>query len=149
GTSADFFVDPKARDDLRKLFDTLDDVRDVEVKMKTSSGLEFTAEVSAIRMEYNGEPSILVALNDITERKALEAELLQQASTDPLTGIANRRYFIAQAEQELRRARRFERPLSVMMVDVDHFKPINDHHGHAVGDAVLQGIVRRASESLR
>jgi diguanylate cyclase (GGDEF)-like protein/PAS domain S-box-containing protein len=149
GTSVDFFVNPKEREELRKLFDTLPDIRDIEVKMKTSAGREFMAEIAAIAMEYNGAPSILVALNDISERKALELELTRQASTDPLTGIFNRRYFMAQAEQEMRRSRRFTRALSVMMLDIDHFKPINDRHGHAVGDAVLQGVVRRAMESLR
>jgi diguanylate cyclase (GGDEF)-like protein/PAS domain S-box-containing protein len=149
GTSVDFFVDPDEREDLRKLLDSLDDIRDVEVKMKTSSGLEFMVELSAIRMEYNGVPANLIAMNDISDRKALEIELTRQASTDSLTGLANRRSFMALAEQEIRRAQRFERPFSVMMLDVDHFKAINDRYGHAVGDAVLQGIAKRSPESLR
>lgn len=149
GTSVDFFVNPDERDELRKLFDSMNDIRDVEVKMKNSSGQEFMAEFSAIRMEYNGEPAILVALNDISERKTLEAELVKQASTDSLTGIGNRRHFMLQAESEMVRARRFGRPFSVIMIDVDHFKPINDQYGHAVGDVVLQAIVRRAQESFR
>jgi len=66
-----------------------------------------------------------------------------------LTGISNRRYFIAQAEQELRRSRRFARAMAVMMIDLDHFKRVNDAHGHATGDAVLQAFVKRALESLR
>jgi diguanylate cyclase (GGDEF)-like protein len=75
--------------------------------------------------------------------------LFHQASTDALTGVSNRRYFMAQAEQELRRSRRFARELSVMMIDLDHFKKVNDQHGHAAGDAVLQSAVKRALESLR
>src|SRR5262249_53925428 len=122
GTSIDFYVDPQERDDLRKLFETLHDIRDVEVRLKTTRGREFIAEIGAIDVDYGGEPSILVALNDISQRKELEAELFRQANTDTLTGISNRRFFQAQAEQEMRRSRRFARDLSVMMIDIDHFK---------------------------
>jgi diguanylate cyclase (GGDEF)-like protein len=117
--------------------------------MRTARGREFTAELAAIAMGYGGTPAVMVALNDISQRKQLEAELLHQANTDSLTGVSNRRYFLAQAEQEMRRSRRFARPLSVMMIDLDYFKKINDTHGHGVGDAVLQGTVKRALESLR
>jgi diguanylate cyclase (GGDEF)-like protein/PAS domain S-box-containing protein len=147
--SADFFANPQERQDLRALLDTISDIRDVEVKMKTGTGREFVAEFAAIAIEYGGDKAVLVALNDISQRKEMEAELFKQASTDSLTGINNRRYFVAQAEQELRRSRRFARDMSVMMIDIDHFKKINDEYGHAVGDAVLQGVVKRALESLR
>jgi diguanylate cyclase (GGDEF)-like protein/PAS domain S-box-containing protein len=149
GKSIDFFVDPKEREDLTKLLETLNDIRDVEIQMKTAHGRIFTAEVAAIPISYGHAPAILVALNDISQRKQLEAELFREASTDALTGLSNRRYFIAQAEQELRRSRRFARDLSVMMIDLDHFKPINDQYGHATGDIVLQGVVKAALESLR
>jgi len=149
GHSTNFFVNPAERDEMRKLLETIPDIRDVEVKMKTAQGREFMAEVAAIAMDYSGTPAIMVALNDISQRKELEAELFRQASTDSLTGISNRRYFMAQAEQELRRSRRFARDMTVMMIDIDHFKLINDKHGHAVGDAVLQAVVKRSLESLR
>jgi diguanylate cyclase (GGDEF)-like protein/PAS domain S-box-containing protein len=147
--SSDFFINPKERDELRSLLDTIPDIRDVEVKLRSAQGREFTAEIAAIATDYGGTPAVLVALNDVSQRKDLEKELLRQASTDSLTGVNNRRYFLAQAEQELRRSRRFARTMSVMMIDVDHFKKINDEHGHAAGDAVLQGVVKRALESLR
>ena len=149
GHSSEFFVNPTDREELRQLLDTISDIRDIEVRMKTGAGREFMAELAVIAIDYESVPAVLVALNDISQRKDLEAELFRQASTDSLTGISNRRYFIAQAEQELRRSRRFGRAMSVMMIDVDHFKSINDQHGHAVGDAVLQAVVKRAQESLR
>lgn len=149
GTSTAFFVDPQEREDLIKLLETVRDIRDLEVKMKTAQGREFIAEVAAITMDYGGQKALLVALNDISQRKQLETELFRQASTDALTGTSNRGYFIAQAEQELRRTRRFARDLSVMMIDLDHFKAINDQFGHAAGDSVLQGVVKAALESLR
>ncbi|NTU76433.1 MAG: sensor domain-containing diguanylate cyclase [Alphaproteobacteria bacterium] len=147
--STDFYIEKQDREQIRELAETLGDIRDVEVKMRTAEGREFTAELAAHAINYGETPAILVALNDITQRKQLENDLFQQANTDALTGISNRRYFLVQAEQELRRARRFARDLSVMMIDLDHFKPINDKLGHATGDAVLESMVKLALESLR
>ena len=149
GKSIDFFVDAQEREDLSRLLHKLGDIREVEIKMKNAHGKEFTAEIAAILMDYGGQRAVLVALNDISERKRLEAELFHEASTDSLTGVSNRRYFITQAEQELRRARRFQRNLSVMMLDLDHFKKVNDEYGHAAGDAVLQSFAKNALEGLR
>jgi len=147
--STDYFVNPQDRENLRDMVEDVGDIREVEVKMRTAQGREFTAELAAIIIDHGGEPAVLVALNDISQRKKLEAELFHQASFDALTGISNRRYFLLQAEQEMRRAKRFARDLSVMMIDLDHFKPINDKYGHAVGDAVLVGVVKTSLESLR
>jgi len=149
GKSVDFFVSAQEREDLSSLLHKLGDIREVEVKMKTAEGREFTAEIAAIMMDYSGQRAVLVALNDISQRKQLEAELFHEASTDSLTGVSNRRYFLLQAEQELRRSRRFARELSVVMFDLDHFKNVNDQHGHAAGDVVLQGVVKAGLESLR
>lgn len=148
-SSTEFYADPGERDDLRDLVEKLGDIRDIEVTMQTSQGRKFVAELAAITLVYGGVPAVLVAINDISQRKQMEAELFRQASTDALTGLSNRRYFLAQAEQELRRARRFSREMSVMMIDLDHFKSVNDTYGHATGDIILQGFVKRAQESLR
>jgi len=147
--STDLYVDVKDDENLNGLLDKVSDLRDVEVRMKSAQGRVFTAEMAAIVLDYGNAPAVLVALNDISQRKEMEAELFRQASTDSLTGISNRRYFENQAEQEVRRARRFARDMTVMMIDIDHFKAINDTHGHAIGDAVIQGVVKRALESLR
>ena len=149
GHSSQLYVEPKDRENLLKLLENVPDIREVEVQMKTGQGRVFTAEIAAITLEYSGAAAVLVALNDISQRKEMEAELFRQASTDALTGISNRRYFQSQAEQELRRARRFARDMTVMMIDIDHFKAINDEHGHAAGDAVIQNVVKRAQDCLR
>lgn len=149
GNIEEFYLDPSDKEMLTKLFDSVPDVRDIEVRMRTAQGRVFTAEIAAIGVDYRNTPAILIALNDISQRKEMEAELFRQASTDALTGIINRRYFQNQAEQELRRARRFSRDMAVMMIDIDYFKKINDTRGHAVGDTILQGVVRRSVESLR
>jgi diguanylate cyclase (GGDEF)-like protein len=81
------------------------------------------------------------------EQRALEATLL--ASTDELTGIANRRAFMRQLDREIRGAAEFGWPLAVAIFDVDHFKDVNDRHGHAIGDKVLQSLVSRAGTVIR
>ena len=71
------------------------------------------------------------------ENARLYTELQVAATSDPLTGLHNRRYFFDLAAQELSRARRYGRPLSAIMLDIDQFKRVNDTYGHAVGDSVL------------
>jgi diguanylate cyclase (GGDEF)-like protein len=76
--------------------------------------------------------------------------LVQQlASTDPLTGAFNRRVFMEVAEKELSRARRFNAPVSLVLLDLDHFKRVNDTHGHLVGDRVLQRFADIVRDQLR
>jgi diguanylate cyclase (GGDEF)-like protein len=75
--------------------------------------------------------------------------LARQAATDPLTGLANRLRFNERLEQELARAHRSARPLSLVMYDVDYFKLINDRHGHPMGDQVLIGLSQMVGESVR
>lgn len=77
------------------------------------------------------------------------AELQRLADSDPLTGIANRRRFCERADEELRRARRFRDPLALLIIDVDHFKQVNDTWGHEIGDAVLRGMVDAIVAALR
>lgn len=86
---------------------------------------------------------------DITERKALEEELTRQAHIDYLTGVYNRRHFMARAEQELHRAIRYSSPLSMLMLDIDHFKKINDRYGHKIGDVVLKVVASVCQSTLR
>lgn len=71
------------------------------------------------------------------------------ATTDELTGVANRRFFASHFPREIARAARFERPVSVVMCDIDHFKRVNDQYGHSAGDAVLREFAHRLQECLR
>jgi len=84
-------------------------------------------------------------------RKLLDtqAELRRQALTDPLTRIMNRRAILARLTEEMARAPRQGLPLSIGVMDIDHFKSINDRFGHAGGDAVLQSVVERGHKALR
>lgn len=75
--------------------------------------------------------------------------LEMQALTDPLTGVANRRYFHRRLDEEMRRARRYHQSLGLLMLDIDHFKRVNDRFGHAAGDAVLQTLAALLRQSVR
>ncbi len=81
-------------------------------------------------------------------RNALE-EVERLAITDSLTGLYSRRHLFELAAHEFQRARRYQLPLSVMMVDIDEFKRVNDTHGHAIGDQVLQKVAERCRKELR
>ncbi len=83
-----------------------------------------------------------------SQRRAASV-LEAQAHTDALTGLANRRRFFEVGESELLRARRYGTPLSVLMLDIDHFKDVNDAHGHSAGDRVLQSLSRTCLEVMR
>ncbi len=76
-------------------------------------------------------------------------QLEHQAYHDYLTGIANRRYFIQRADEEFNRSKRFQNNLSVLMLDIDHFKKVNDKFGHSTGDLVLQKLVELSINALR
>lgn len=86
---------------------------------------------------------------DLTEHKRFERQLEILATTDELTSLTNRRQFIKCAEHELERAKRFNHVFSLMVLDIDHFKRVNDSKGHAAGDATLQHLASVMKNSLR
>ena len=86
---------------------------------------------------------------DITEAKQREERLYQRATRDPLTGVANRGHFSEMGTLEIERARRFAEPLSLLLMDIDHFKRVNDTHGHETGDRVIQRLAATCASHLR
>lgn len=103
---------------------------------------------------FLGSAAILYSLSNQVQKTInhlhRQAErLIDLARTDPLTGISNRRYFIELLEREFIRARRYRRPLSLLYLDLDGFKELNDRHGHLFGDDVLRGATRSLSSVLR
>ncbi len=103
---------------------------------------------------YNFDQIRLVETIAIQASAAIEnARLFERveklAITDGLTGLFNHRYFLEMAEKEITRAVRYQKPLSLLMIDLDHFKRINDQFGHLVGDQMLQLIARNCAKILR
>ncbi len=86
---------------------------------------------------------------DLARAQARIRELAELSTVDPLTGLRNRRYLDRKFTSELLRRRRYQRALALMLLDLDHFKQLNDSHGHDVGDAVLQEVARVLKEALR
>lgn len=110
-------------------------------RTKTFISVETTLRV--IAEDGTGATAGFVGVTrDVSVQKALEAQLADLATSDALTGIANRRRFDETMEAEWRRCRRRQACLSVLLVDVDHFKALNDQLGHAAGDVALRGIAQ-------
>ncbi|MBS1191890.1 MAG: response regulator [Rhodocyclaceae bacterium] len=97
----------------------------------------------------HGRMELLGVIQDITERQELERRLEEEARTDALTGCANRRHFLELAEHEMARFRRYGGEMSLLMLDLDHFKAINDANGHHAGDLTLMELVRVCRATLR
>ncbi len=96
------------------------------------------------------DEALLTARLCVAERiLALHEALRIQASRDPLTGVLNRRAVLESLQQELERAAREDAGVGVMMIDLDHFKQVNDRHGHLIGDVVLIEAARRMQAALR
>ncbi len=91
----------------------------------------------------------IIMFYDITSRKQAEYELRLQAITDPLTGVLNRRQFFSLASPNFQQAKRYQRHLTTLMLDLDYFKQINDQHGHIIGDQVLISLAERLQEHIR
>ncbi len=105
--------------------------------------------LSSVRIQLKASEAAMSQANDGLQRQLAEIHVLkeqlhEQANRDPLTGLFNRRYLQATLERELARCRRNGTPLTLMMLDIDHFKSINDRYGHVAGDEVL----RRMGEVL-
>lgn len=116
----------------------------------TPGGRQDVLILKTAYLDEEGRPvGVIGILTDISERKAMERELRRLATTDSLTGAFNRRHFLAVGAAEMERAQRYGNALSVLMIDVDHFKSINDRFGHAVGDDSLRALVEALRRGLR
>ncbi|BCK87021.1 hypothetical protein MIZ01_0791 [Sideroxyarcus emersonii] len=126
-------------------------VHDLEFELKRKDGSLLPVLLSATAI-YDPSGRYVMSrstLFDLTDRKKLERELEQQARKDMLTGLNNRRHFFELAELELTRARRHGKPFSLLMLDLDNFKSVNDTYGHHIGDVALKKLGEVAMRTLR
>ena len=98
---------------------------------------------------YEGKIGVQIALQDITQRKALEDDLRTLSQQDGLTGLANRRAFDERIDKEWRRALRNKSKLSIILLDIDAFKPYNDHYGHQQGDQCICAVADVFKKNIR
>jgi diguanylate cyclase (GGDEF)-like protein/PAS domain S-box-containing protein len=166
---SDYFTEPdKARAGYQEVF-AKGFVTDYPLALRHVSGrvMDVLYNASVYRNAKGDVAGVFAAARDITGRMQAErdlrkyqehleelvrertSELERLASTDFLTGVANRRSFMRLAEQELERYRRFGHPPSLLMLDIDHFKAVNDTYGHAAGDQVLIQLAQLAGHAIR
>jgi diguanylate cyclase (GGDEF)-like protein/PAS domain S-box-containing protein len=145
----DFYDDPADRRAFIEALRLFGKVEGFAARLKTSSGRAFWALMNAKTFELEGELVFMVGFAEMSAQKELEERLRKLATTDGLTGAFNRRHFLEVAEGELERAGRYGHPTSVAMVDIDHFKSINDQLGHAAGDAALRALTAILRKELR
>ncbi|MBU4528030.1 sensor domain-containing diguanylate cyclase [Hoeflea sp.] len=112
-------------------------------------GTELLLGATILTVTTERGPIMVAMVRDISERIMLQNELVRLASADPLTGQLNRRAFLESFEREWSRALRYKSGLSLLMLDIDHFKHVNDAYGHDVGDQVICRVAELVRSSLR
>ncbi len=147
------FWAPESDDEIRRHAERIarGDDAEYETLYTRRDGSRFPVSTHTVPAESRtGERfGLVTTVRDISERKRHEEELKRLATQDPLTGLANHRVFHERLHAEIARARRQDLPLSVAILDLDHFKQVNDRHGHLVGDEVLRDAGRRLAAIVR
>ncbi|WP_031482962.1 sensor domain-containing diguanylate cyclase [Maridesulfovibrio frigidus] len=133
-------------EDLKSLFNSYGSFT---VNVRRKDGSVFPAEVLLSPLKRDEMWWVVGTIRDVTERKEAEDALRKLATTDPLTGLSNRRFFMERSEEEVEKALRYKRSLSLLMVDIDFFKNVNDTYGHDAGDDVLKALSAVGLKVLR
>jgi diguanylate cyclase (GGDEF)-like protein/PAS domain S-box-containing protein len=136
----------------RRFRDRLDLDRRIDalaVEIPRGRDSSFWSLLNARTLVSAGETLVMLTLTDVTEQKRIEDQLRALATTDTLTGALTRRHFFDLAELEWTRASRHQHPLCVALLDVDHFKTVNDRYGHGMGDEALRMVAETVRGKLR
>jgi len=156
----ELFGDSRCGTDECTLRQILSGKKQVDVEMERFTKNSKTVSVSLIATPLVNEKGdvtgIIESFHNITKRKKIEKEkealtkkLKHQAQTDGLTGVFNRQHLDSELKIEIQRAKRYKRPLSLIMLDIDHFKEVNDKCGHQAGDQVLKMITKSMKDIVR
>ena len=132
---------------VKELYDNPQTEDHCEIELKDGGTLERHSTV--LRGEDERYLGRVWFFRDVTAQKESEASLIELARHDLLTGTANRRFFFERAKLEFARSKRYKPPLSIAMMDIDHFKRINDEFGHAAGDEVLKSLGASSQRLIR
>ena len=146
-----YFANPEKRIELINLTKQKQVVDNFEVELNVQNSDQKTVWItlSSRVFEMDSELVLYINFTNITAQKETEQELFIQASTDTLTGLYNRRQFFALTEQAFAMSAREHTPYCVIMLDIDHFKSINDTYGHDAGDIVLKHLSDVLRQTLR
>lgn len=146
----DLYVNPEDRDKWLRRLETRDEIRNSEAVLRRKDGEQVIVLETTRAIRQNGNTLYFEgSLLDITERKQYESHLEHLVNHDSLTGLLSRRRFLQDLEREVERARRYGTYGSLLLIDLDDFKAINDTYGHNVGDDVLTVVGRLLKKRLR
>ena len=149
---SDYYVTPEER---QKIVQAITDgggkATQVEAGLRHKDGSIIWISTNAfVRYDSNRQPiSVEGVARDISERKRMEDQLTTLSRTDGLTGVYSRRYFMDKSEEVIKVMRRYQRPASMMIADLDHFKKINDSYGHHIGDLALIAFIKACRQEIR
>lgn len=149
---ADYYESPEDR---QKIVQAITDgggkaIR-VEAGLRHKDGSTIWISTNAfVRLGADGQPvSVEGVARDISERKRMEDQLTALSRTDDLTGVYSRRYFMDKSEEVIKVMRRYQHTASLLIADLDHFKKINDSHGHHIGDIALIAFIKACRQEIR
>ena len=145
-TGLDFYANPNDRSRMLDKLRNGGKVQSELFELKTKTGKYVWCLVNIASIEFEGQQGVLVGIADVTEQQRIQEELRYLSTHDALTGVYNRTYFEAEMNR-LQKGRRF--PVSIIMLDTDELKRINDTYGHAEGDQLLQTVARLVQDVLR
>jgi diguanylate cyclase (GGDEF)-like protein len=146
----DFFADSSNKRQLVEILERKKEVQDFEVLITTEfNETPFWLLTSSRVIDFDNNVVLYSAFQDITSRKNREILLKNQATRDPLTRVYNRRYFDEEVTKKIVKAKEKGESYSILMVDADHFKKVNDNFGHKTGDKVLMELAETCERALR